>query len=129
MANDKININPTIVAYVVGGGIAYFGVIQPVLEKLGIVDSADAKMNREAEIKESAWSPTFWQQGPAGTLIINDATVKNFISNISDAFGVLWDNYDTIMGVFQQLGTKSQVSYLCDRFYQATGKGLYQFLV
>lgn len=128
MAESNSGINPQYVLYIGGGLLAYFGVIKPTLETLGIIDNADVKANKLAEVNENAWKPTFWQQAPSGALLITDAAVTNFTKLIGDAFGVLWDNYDTVMGVFQQMKTKSQVSYFADRFQELKGKGLYQFI-
>lgn len=128
MANKSIDINPTTAAYVIGGVVAYFGVAKPLLEKLGVLDNADVKANKAAEVNEDAWKPTFWQQGPAGTMIITKAAIDEFLPNLNDAFGVLWDNYDTVFGVFSKLKTKSQISYLADMYQQRYKKGLYQHL-
>ena len=56
---------------VVGGaiviGIAYFGIIKPVFEFVGIKDSKEDKENKETVeqgLKKPYWNPNFWRNNP-----------------------------------------------------------------
>ncbi|MDP1763078.1 MAG: hypothetical protein Q8L07_04255 [Sediminibacterium sp.] len=128
MESKGIDINPNTVLAAGGVVVAYFGVIKPTLEKLGILDNADVIDNKAAETTQVAWKPTFWQQAPTNALILTHEAVKDYISIISDSFGVFSDNYNAVFGVFSNLKTKSQVSYLAYKFQQSEKVGLYQFL-
>lgn len=78
----------------------------------------------------SAWKPSFWQSIPDGTpkLLITESFATDWTETIHDAFGLTEDDFNEILNVFSQLKTKSQVSYLSDKFQQRYGADLLSFL-
>jgi hypothetical protein len=115
---------------IIGLVVVYFGynkVIKPILESVGL-----QKSNEELEIEKqtsnpgSAWNPNYWRKG--GATIITNANVNKYIETIWNAPGYFSDDFDAVLGVFKQLKTKSQVSYLADKFNQVKGKDLLSWL-
>jgi len=115
---------------IIGLVVVYFGynkVIKPILESVGL-----QKSNEELEIEKqtsnpgSPWNPNYWRKG--GATIITSAAAEKFINTIWNAPGYFSDDFDAVLGVFKQLKTKSQVSYLSDKFNQVKGKDLLSWL-
>src|SRR4051812_32746044 len=108
------------------GGIAaglYFGVFDPILKKLGIKESADSKKSKQLG-NTNAFDPNYWKQGGAGTKLITVSGASAYAKVLYDAHGFFNDDEDKVRGVFRQLRTKSQVSFLSDIFYKTYNKGL-----
>ena len=101
--------------------------IKPILER-----RRAAKSDEELEIEKqtsnpgSAWNPNYWRKG--GATLIREADVQRFVNTIWNAPGYLFDDFDAVLGVFKQLKTKSQVSFLADKFNQMKGKDLLNWL-
>jgi hypothetical protein len=115
---------------IIGLVVVYFGytkVIKPILESVGL-----QKSNEELEIEKqtsnpgSPWNPNYWRKG--GATIITNSQVQKFIDTIWNAPGYISDDFDAVLGVFKQLKTKSQVSYLAHKFNEAKGKDLLNWL-
>ena len=116
-----------------GGGliIAYFGLIRPILKKVGIVNSAnDQLVNNYSNIANAAnpFSPIFWKQGGAGTSLIKVAATEALAARIYDAMGYFTDDEAAVYSVFRTLKTQSQVSWLADIFQKKYGSDLFTFL-
>jgi hypothetical protein len=112
------------------GGIAaglYFGVFDPLLKALGVKDSKDSKKAKELG-KTNAFDPNYWKQGGVGTKLITVSGATAYAKVIYDAHGFFNDDEDKVRGVFRQLRTKSQVSFLADYFYRTFNKGLFDYL-
>ena len=109
--------------------VAMFLITRAVLIKLGVLKSKEQKQ-REKEVANpnSPFSPLFWQKAPSGSKIITEAVVQKYIYDIYHALGFWHDDFDTIMGTFRKLATKSQVSYMADKFYQRYKVDLLSFL-
>jgi hypothetical protein len=116
------------------GGIvvlAYFGVLRPILKKVGIVKSAeDILVNNQANIpnKENPFSPAFYKYGAAGTKLLTVATATMYADRIYNAMGWVYDDEAAIYSVFRSLQTQSQVSFLAERFKIKYGSDLLEFL-
>lgn len=103
--------------------------IYTLLQDLGIfLSKEDKNVRDELRNSESPFSPTFWQKGPTGTLLLYEATAQKFVYDIYHALGFWHDDFDTIYGIFQTMKTKSQVSYLADKFQKRYNVGLLSFL-
>jgi hypothetical protein len=115
-----------ILLYVGGGILAYFAVIRPLTDKLGITTSAAAAANNAAGVTGTAWQPNFWQQfgGPP----ITDDLAAQLSAAIQGAFTLFQDNFDSVLGAIKTLNTKSQVSYLSYYFFNKYNQDLYTFL-
>jgi len=124
-SDQKMLINAGIIA------IAYFGFLRPLLNKLGITKSASDKLvdqYNNLPNAENPFSPNFWKIGPAGRLLLTSASSDNFTKRIYDAFGAFTDDEAAVYPVFRQLKSKSQVSYLSDKFQQKYNTDLLTYL-
>jgi hypothetical protein len=101
--------------------------------KLGITDTAEDKAAATAVLKAEAkdyFSPSFYKTAPPGTKVVlmtvNNAKIKS--ENIYNAIGAFMDNENQISGAFNNLITKSQVSWLAESFKKLYGLDLLNFL-
>lgn len=115
---------------IIGLVVVYFGytkIIKPLLEGVGLSKSeAELEIERQTSNPASPWNPNYWRKG--GATIITNSQVEKFVNTIWNAPGYVYDDFDAVLGVFKQLKTKSQVSYLADKFNQLKGKDLLNWL-
>jgi hypothetical protein len=115
---------------IIGLVVIYFGytkVIKPILEGVGLQKSSEEiEIEKQTSNPSSPWNPNYWRKG--GATILTNANVNRFIETIWNAPGYFYDDFEAVLGVFKQLKTKSQVSYLADKFNQAKGKDLLSWL-
>jgi len=119
-----------------GGGLllVYFGVLKPILNKLGVTKSAedkvvDAQMDKPNSL--NPFSSQFYKSKEsqnAGAILLKRQTAENFAKIIYDAMGVFSDDEAKVYGVFRALKTQSQVSFLSDVFQQMYKTDLLSFL-
>ena len=101
--------------------------------KLGITDTKEDKASAAAVLTAQSkdyFSPSFYKTAPPGTMVnlmtVNNANIKS--QNIYNAIGTFTDNEDQISGAFNNLSTKSQVSFLAENFKKNYGLDLLNFL-
>jgi len=112
------------------GGV-YLFIVRPLLQKIGIVKSAEEKLvERQNELPNNInpFSPVFYKTGGAGTIILRQSAAANYAQIIYNAMGFVTDDEAAILGVFRQLRTQSQVSYLSEFFTTKYGASLLDFL-
>jgi hypothetical protein len=115
-----------------GGGLllVYFGVLRPILKKLGIQNSAaDISVQQQQQLpnNQNAFSPIYWKQFPSATLLTRAGT-EQLAKRIFDAMGYFSDDEAAVISVFRQLKYKTQVSWLADIFQQNYKTDLFDFL-
>lgn len=103
-------------------------VIYSFLQKIGVVD--DKKDEEIAKLfeRDSPFDPTLVQRLPRPFLILTDAACETFTDSILDADRLFYVAQDQVYSVFQQLKTKSQVSYLSAYFAKNENKSLIDYL-
>lgn len=129
MAQQKIDYNIVLIAGLFVGG--YF-IVKPILEKLGLKDSAEDKAADKAlkqqETKYNIWAGLKSMAKAAGTrknIVVLTAAGADFnAKQINNAFGVFNDDEEKIYGVFRSLRYKSQVASIVDAFYKLYRKDL-----
>ena len=106
--------------------VGYFGIIRPILRKVGIQRSASEQQQEQsvqqiltAPNKANPFSPVFYQTKEAQTarailLRVADATI--LADRIYNALGYFYDDEAAAIAVFRTLKTQSQVSFLSDIF-------------
>lgn len=77
----------------------------------------------------SPFSPNFYKSAPVGSLLLTRLTADNFSKQILDSVGFFKDDFALVLGVFRQLKTQSQVSFLSDRFLAISGYDLLTWLL
>ncbi len=111
---------------------SYFLVIKPILQKFGVVNTAaddanDKLSDQYATGKGSPFDPNYFKT-VSKAIILTSASADALAETIYNAFSVWGDSEDTVYGVFRQLKTKTQVSYLSYVFFQKYKYDLYQYL-
>jgi hypothetical protein len=133
MANDGKNFIKENSALLLAAGvifITYNSVLKPLLESLGLTKSAgEVNVSAENQNPNSAWNPLFWQKAPSGSLILTQNTTNQFIDTIYNSVGYIYDDFNAVLGVFKQLKSKSQVSYLVDAFNKSKNADLLTWLL
>ena len=105
-------------------------------EALGISDSpeqaATKKVVADATAASanvgSAWSPQFYKNAPTGAALTTQAFADNLAAQVWDSVGIFTRDIEEAYGAIKQLHTKSQVSFLCDRFQTLYHKDLFSWL-
>ena len=117
--------------------LAYFGVINPLLKKIGIKKTEEEKQEdvniKEAETggaSSNPFDPNFWKSGPERLLLTTAEVTKraDAIWNCSAPNYFYQDNEACIMGAITTLKTQTQVSYLSDFFQKKYQVSLIKFL-
>lgn len=114
----------------IGAGV-YLLIVRPLLQKVGIVKTEEEKLvERQNELPNDVnpFSPVFYKTGGAGTKILRISAADNYAKTIYDAMGMITDDEAAVFGIFRQLKTQSQVSFLSERFSQKYNVGLLDFL-
>jgi hypothetical protein len=116
------------------GGIAllaYFGVIRPILKKVGIVKTAeDLLVINQSNLpnKVNPFSSTYYKYAPTGTPLLKVADQNKYADIIYNAMGYLYDDEAAIYSVFRSLKSQAQVSILAERFLLKYKTDLLEFL-
>lgn len=122
---------------IAGAYLGYEYVIKPVLEGVGLKDTADErdqeKTQRQTEnlaISKDYWNPSFFRKPPSGfqSLILTQAWADGLAAQIWNSAGWFNDDEEKIFGAFRQLDYRTQVSFLAARFFERYGKDLYTWL-
>lgn len=101
--------------------VAYFGIIRPITNTVGLTTSAKEKALQEvAETasKNQGWNPSFYKTYLAthSGLIKTDAAITAIAKQINGAFGFFNDNVNTIYAAFRQLNSQVDLSWLCAKY-------------
>jgi hypothetical protein len=125
----KINAEHITLLGMAVAGVTGFSIIKKVLEGLGIWESKDTKdLDNVATNPYSPWSPNFWKQGPANTLILTEAGANEKIATLANCFGFFNDNEEGAKAVFTNFKTQSQLSYFSEKFEAAMKQDLLKWL-
>lgn len=125
--NTGSNKDLLLIGAVVVGGVVIYNIWDSIRKSLGGL----SKENAEAGVKLPVWNGSFWKQQQAAghdTLIFSSATAEALITQLANYQGVLNDDFNAVMGVLKRCKTKSQVSFLVDKFFQKYNRDLYGFL-
>ena len=126
MANKKANIDYNLI--ITGAmifGVFYFG--RNILENLGLVSDRKESNDLLQLNNEDYFNPNYWQRKlPAK--IITESFSRKYSDDIYNAYGYFNDDENVIYGVFEQMKTKSQVSYLAYKFNQYYNRSLIEYL-
>lgn len=113
------------------GAIAYFGIIKPLTDKLGLTKDAASKefdnQDKNAASVGSYWNIRYWNSAKTAQLL-KSSTAIALCKQLWDAKGVFNDDEDSVYAVFKSLKYKSQISAVAAYFYQQYKKDLYTWL-
>jgi hypothetical protein len=114
-------------------GVAYFVILKPILNKLGITKSDIDRTIENQENKgnkENPFSPLFYKSAPPKTImkLLTIATAESYAKQLYDAMGVFGDDESKVYGVFRNLKTQSQLSFLAEIFQRKYKMDLLDYL-
>lgn len=132
----KNDPNTDIIKYVVIIGAAYFVILKPILQKLGISKTAEEEKAQEnitqietAVAQDNPFSGRSFLKGyPAGTILLTKKSANSLAYALRNSFTIFGDNESKVTGIFRQLRTKAQVAVLADTFYTKYNLDLWNFL-
>lgn len=128
MAKRGIDIKPETVL-ILGAGIAGLILVRRIMVNFGLAKGAGERRAEQAqEDPGSPWKGAFWKRGGTGTLLLTVAQADNYSTKIYEALNWYSDDEDTVIGIFNSLKTKSQVSWLAEKFFIKYNKDLLQWL-
>jgi hypothetical protein len=87
-----------------------------------------AKVAREAGSISSPWNPNFYKNYKGQILLLSNSFADMYVQGILNSVGWFQDDFSQVLGIFKQLKTQSQVSYLADRFARYSGQDLLTWL-
>ena len=115
--------------------IVYFGVLRPLLTKLGIQqtqqeqqESQTVSIYTQASNAKNPFSPAFYKSAPSGAYLLTVSYASDLAKRIYDALGYFSDDEAAVTSVFRLMQSQSQVSFLCDIFQKKYGTDLIDFL-
>jgi hypothetical protein len=111
------------------GGVLAFDTIKKILEALGFWKDQDARqLDAASSDPDSFWNPNYWKKSQNYSYAIDTPTAERYARAINDALGWFNDDEAAIIGIFKQLRTKANVSYLAYVYQQIFGKDLFTAL-
>lgn len=123
--------------YIYGGValLAYFGVIRPILKKLGVATGRETLAVNNAQTSpaiDNPFKPEYYRlQAKNITGAIKQKTqsgLEQLYKTFYSGFGFFYDDEDKIKGVFVQLPSKYQVSQFAEFVQKKTGQDIITFM-
>lgn len=120
-----------------GGLLAYFGFIRPILNKLGIIKTAQdiaqtqAITNALSSSTNNPFSPNYWKEiskRKGKIKVWNTSSNQTRSKQIYDAMGYFSDDEPMINKVFKEIPSKAHLSYLAEYFAKLYRMDLFSFL-
>jgi len=104
-------------------------VVKKLLERFGVLEGAGTQSVQQQQSDPlSPWKPTYWKQFTTFTVALSTTQAQQYAGTIHNAFGIFQDDYNAVWGVFSNMRTKSNVSFLADIFLQKYNEDLLTFL-
>src|SRR5574337_305464 len=115
----KLQTSDVCTIILIAAALLGWGVINKLLQSAGIFTGPGSQSVHNEQVNPaSPWKPDFYKNSPPGSLLLYHDTAVQMANDIFDSFGVTQDDFEKVFGVFSQLRTQSQVSYLADVFSQ-----------
>lgn len=131
MSNQNTFIKDNALLLILGGVVVIVGydkIVAPLLELIGLKKDANTIAIEQQQLStQSAWNPNFWKN--KNSIILTNAAATNYVNQIWNSVGWLQDDFEKVFGIFKTLKTKSQVSFLADKFLQLKQKDLLTWLL
>lgn len=134
MANNNNNgIDSRLVIGLAAVGAAYFGLLKPITDWLGLTDDEKTRQEKELNnlvIDADYWSPNFYVNlnRQIDLCLLRHAIVTDIAQKIEDAFGYINDDEEAIYANIRRLKSKAQVSQLSQRYSELFNQDLLQTL-
>jgi hypothetical protein len=112
---------------VITSGVVGAIVVYKIAKLTGLIKGeGETKVTARTTEPGSYWKPQYYKR--VGGTIFTRAAAEQYAKKIYDALSWYNDDINTILGVFSQVKTKSQVSFLSDIFFQKYGYDLLNYL-
>lgn len=111
-------------------GLAYFGIIKPILNKVGVTRDKEERQGDRAEGKLSrkqVLSPQLYRDNK-DKVTINSATASRYARNVYDGKGYIYDDETMAVGSITGSGSKVNISFIADRFQNQYGKSMEEYM-
>jgi hypothetical protein len=135
--NNSDNSKTQIVKIVVIGGvvlvvlaISYFGIVKPILNKIGLTkdkDDREGDKDKDKLSRSQVLSPNFYRANRQ-KISISSATANESAVNIYNAKGYIYDDETLAVGSITRLGSLVNISYVSDVFNRLYGLSLQSYL-
>ena len=125
-------VNPNVLLIIGGLGLAYFGVFNPLLKKLGIKKDAE-EIAKEEAIKQAdidnAFNPDYWKLAARPKLIFGaNPSAAAIAKEIYNSFGFFNDNEPRIYAAVKRARTKTMFSQIVSAYRDLYKADLYNIL-
>jgi hypothetical protein len=111
------------------GGILAFSLIKQLLEFLGIWQSReDQQLEDAATNPNSFWNPNFWQLSNTYTYALTNQQAQYYAQQLYESLSTWGDDEDKIKGIFRQMRTQANVSFIAFWFQRTYNKDLLNYL-
>lgn len=118
-----------IVAAAAGGIWFLANKLGKLIPSFGAEDTTISRsIDQEAQDTTSPWNPAFYRNAPSGAYNITSAMSNLLVIGILNSSDPFYDDFSQVLGIFKQLKTQSQVSYLAMKFFEQTGQDLLTWL-
>ena len=125
----KQKIDPNLLL-VFGGFVFIYFAGRKVMQSFGLISDPTERQNLQKLENQNYFDPDWYKQflSKGNPLILTESTSKQYSETIYNAMGIFNDNENAVYGVFEQLKTKSQVSWLAKKFFEKYDISLLEYL-
>jgi hypothetical protein len=100
---------------------AYFVIVKPITNKLGLTKSAEDRANdaqNEKAVQSNGWTPNFYKEYNKTNKVClkNAESITAMARRIYNAWGNFNDDEEAIFAVFRDLRSLVQLSQLCEQY-------------
>jgi hypothetical protein len=111
-------------------GLAYFGIIKPILNAIGLTSSKedrDAQQDEEKLSRKQVLSPLLYRDNKS-KITLSSGSANQSAYNIYIAKGTFYDDESLAVGSITSAGTLVNISYIADVFADNYGSSLETYL-
>lgn len=127
-------IPPQVYIYLIGipvvVGVAYFGIIRPILKKTGVIESPEDKeveKINDTMVMGKYWSPSWYKAN--GGVSISEQQAINEANALVEGVDYFWGtDEEKIWGVFERLGSKGNISKVSEAYARINNESLIERL-
>ena len=129
MAFKTKDIDPNLAIKVGFGFAAYFVIIKPLLQWMGLKDDKEDTKADDSINKVLGWDPKYYRavsQKGLKTTYLTTASAKGIAADIKKAWGTFNDNEEMLYAIFKKPKTWAQLSQIAEQYAALTGMDLAQ---
>jgi hypothetical protein len=111
-------------------GIAYFGIIRPVLKTFQVIDTKEEKKGKkdaEKLSRKQVLTSSFYKKN-RGKVTISSGSAHTAATEIYNGKGTVWDDEDMAVGEITGAGSLVNLSYIAYTFYKVYGRSMEGYL-